>query len=162
MSDEETKIAIYEFNPKGTEVQIKVKDDSCIPIKAHDTDAGYDLKAFENYIINPGQTVIVDTGCAIALPKGREWLWEAQVRPRSGMSAKTNIRISNSPGTIDAGYRNYIGVIMQNIGTSSYRIMKGDRIAQLVITKIPKTELIVVNELDATDRGLGGFGSTGV
>lgn len=162
MNNIETKTAIYEFNPKGTKIQIKVKDESCVPIKAHDTDAGYDLKAFENYLISPGQTVIVDTGCAIALPTEREWLWEAQVRPRSGMSVKTNIRISNSPGTIDAGYRNYIGVIMQNIGNSTYRITKGDRIAQLVITKIPKTELVVVDELDETDRGLNGFGSTGV
>lgn len=143
-------------------VRIKVKDESCIPIKAHDTDAGYDLKAFDNYLINPGQTVIVDTGCAIALPKESAWLWEAQVRPRSGISVKTNMRVSNSPGTIDANYRNYIGVIMQNIGTTPYRITKGDRIAQLIITKMPKTELVVVNELDETDRGMNGFGSTGL
>lgn len=143
------------------EVKIKVLNENCIPIKAHEQDAGFDLRAYEDYDIEPGLTKIINTGCAIELPVEDEWIWEAQVRPRSGMSVKTKMRICNAPGTVDANFRDNIGVIMENTGDTLYHISQGDKIAQLVITKMPKVKLVVADELTDTDRGKNGFGSTG-
>jgi len=144
-----------------TEIKIKVADINCIPSKAHESDAGYDLKANGDYVIHPNTTMVINTGCAIELPEDEDWSWQAQVRPRSGLSLKSSVRVANAPAIIDAHYRNDIGVIMHNTATEVFVVSKGDRIAQLVITKIPKVKLTVADTLNETDRGLNGFGSSG-
>jgi len=171
-------------------VNVKIKKlhpDAVIPKYARELDAGFDLVAVEDTLIAPGESVKVRTGLAMALPPG----YELQVRPRSGVSAKTKLRISNAPGTIDAGYRGEICVLVDNIYPSlgwtdtnpygldgktvtvinsqpgdfpdgTYIIRKGDRIAQGVIAPVCKAEFEVVDELDDTERGSGAFGSTGI
>ena len=141
-------------------VQVKkLKEEATIPFYAKEGDAGFDLRACikESVTIKPGETKIIPTGLAMAIPFG----YEVQVRPRSGMSAKTKIRIGNSPGTIDSGYRGEIGVIVDNIGDTDYTINHEDRIAQGVLNKVPTADFELVEELSETDRGTGGFGSTG-
>lgn len=149
-----------------------------MPVYANEGDAGMDVYAAEDVLIEPGQTVIVPTGIKLAIPKG----YEIQIRPRSGISYKTPLRISNSPGTIDSGYRDELGIIMSNTSESMqnlaykpigicndgnkkgvYKINKGDRIAQIILQAIPRINFIKVNSVKeiGTDRG-GGFGSTGV
>ena len=143
------------------EVNIKLKEEMCMPMKAHDIDMGYDLVSYEDYNLRPGEIKAIDTGVAIELPVEDDYIWEGQIRPRSGLSLKSKLRISNSPGTIDANYRNYIGVICENTGDDIIHIRKGNRIAQLVITRAPKVKFKMVTELNDTDRGLQGFGSSG-
>lgn len=120
--------------------------------------AGYDLASASRdaIVCVPGDRVVVPTGIKIALPAG----YEGQVRSRSGLAAKHGIMVLNSPGTIDADYRGEIKVILQNFGTAPFPINRGDRIAQLVIARHERVEFIE-NVLDETDRGSGGFGSTG-
>ena len=122
--------------------------------------AGMDLRANldEVIVLKPMQRAIVKTGLFIALPVGTE----AQVRPRSGLAAKNGVTVLNSPGTIDADYRGEIGVILINLSLKNFTINDGDRIAQLVIAKHERAEWREVTELDNTERGAGGFGSTGV
>lgn len=108
-------------------------------------------------IINPGGRALIPTGLHIALPVG----YEAQVRPRSGLALKKGITVLNTPGTIDSDYRGDIGVILINHGSEPFHVMRGDRIAQLVINKIEQVDFVQVAELDETSRGAGGFGSTG-
>ncbi|MDG1503746.1 MAG: dUTP diphosphatase [Flavicella sp.] len=122
--------------------------------------AGMDLRANldEVIILKPMQRAIVKTGLFIALPVGTE----AQVRPRSGLAAKNGVTVLNSPGTIDADYRGEIGVILINLSLKNFTINDGERIAQLVIAKHERAEWQEVTELDDTERGAGGFGSTGV
>src|SRR5690625_1431125 len=171
----------------------RLNDDATLPTKAHPTDSGFDLYASEDVIIEPGDTEIVPTGIAVGLPKG----FEAQVRPRSGVTAKTKLRVQL--GTIDNGYTGEIGVIVDNIesrplwnsfylgfkalvnqfkahlidGTEYDRdeackkgtlfIAKGDRIAQLVVQALPEvTAVEIENFSEESERGAGGFGSTGV
>ena len=105
----------------------------------------------------PGQYALVPTGLAIALPPG----YEAQVRPRSGLAAKHGVTVLNSPGTIDADYRGEIKVILINHGQTAFVVKRGERIAQMVIAPMVQAELVPVATLSATDRGAGGFGSTG-
>ena len=139
--------------------QMKIKllhDDAVLPKKAHISDAGYDLVAIEDIRISNTSTSLVKTGISIQLSPG----YEAQIRPRSGMSLKTKFRIPNAPGTIDSGYRGEICVIMENTDRQPQWIRKGDRIAQMVICKLPNVKL-VVSELDDSDRGDSGFGSSG-
>lgn len=145
----------------NTKVKILVEVEGCKPEKNNLTDIGYDLKAADGYVVNPGQTVIVSAGFKMALPKEENYIWEAQVRPRSGMSAKSGMRVANAPGSIDADYRGTVGVIMHNTGEDKYYIEKGDKIAQMVITRVPITELEEVEVLDETERGEKGFGSSG-
>lgn len=145
----ETKLVINITMNKGCE--------DLVPKKAHDEDAGYDIKAACDTTLKPGIPTVVSTGCHIGLPK----LYEAQIRPRSGMALKNNITVNNTPGTVDCGYRDTIGVILINHGTIDYDVKRGDRIAQMVINKLPDVELQVVDSLDDSERGLGGFGSTG-
>lgn len=145
-------------------VKILLEQEGCMPEKNHDTDMGYDLKAAENVLLKAGTRMIVSAGFKMALPVEKEYIWEAQIRPRSGLSAKTTLRIANTPGTIDAGYRGTVGVIMENIGIEKkddYHIRKGDKIAQMVITRSPKIILEQVEVLDDTERGEKGFGSSG-
>ena len=122
--------------------------------------AGMDLRAniSESLILKPLERVIVKTGLFIALPAGLE----AQVRPRSGLAAKRGITVLNSPGTVDADYRGEIGVILVNLSNENFLIKNGERIAQLIIAKHEQITWKEVSILDKTERGEGGFGSTGV
>lgn len=142
---EKVKVKIHKLNPEAI-----------IPQYAHSSDAGADVCALEETIIEPGQIVIVKTGLQVAIPKG----YEIQVRPRSGLSVKTKLRIANAPGTIDPEYRGEIGIIVTNMGGTKYTIEKGMKIAQLVISPIPMIVWDEVDTLDETERGTGGFGST--
>jgi dUTP pyrophosphatase len=134
-----------------------------LPLPAYQTGeaAGLDLMAAvpegEPLSLAPGQYALVPTGLAIALPAGHE----AQVRPRSGLAAKYGVTVLNSPGTIDADYRGEIKVILINHGAVPFAIKRGERIAQMVIAPVVQAALVPVAELSATDRGAGGFGSTG-
>jgi dUTP pyrophosphatase len=123
--------------------------------------AGLDLLAAvpesEPVVLPPGKHALLPTGLAIALPKG----FEAQVRPRSGLAAKHGVTVLNSPGTIDADYRGEIQVILINHGAEAFTIRRGERIAQMVIAPVVQATLVPVASLSATDRGSGGFGSTG-
>ena len=122
--------------------------------------AGMDLRAniSESIILQPLERAIVKTGLFIELPVGIE----AQVRPRSGLAAKNGVTVLNAPGTIDADYRGEIGVILVNLSNEAFTIQNGERIAQLVIAKHERAEWELVSELSTTDRGEGGFGSTGL
>ncbi|MBR1251744.1 dUTP diphosphatase [Bradyrhizobium sp. AUGA SZCCT0169] len=108
-------------------------------------------------ILTPGKYAMVPTGLAIALPRG----FEAQVRPRSGLAAKHGVTVLNTPGTVDADYRGEINVILINHGEAPFPIRRGDRIAQMVIAPVTQAQLVKVEMLSTTDRGAGGFGSTG-
>ena len=108
-------------------------------------------------ILEPGKYALVPTALTIALPDG----YEAQVRPRSGLAAKHGVTVLNSPGTIDADYRGEIGVLLINHGATAFTITRGERIAQMVIAQVTRAELVTVAALGETDRGAGGFGSTG-
>ena len=121
--------------------------------------SGMDLGANINdsLIIEPSKTVIIPTGLALSIPKG----YEAQIRPRSGLAAKNKISVLNTPGTIDADYRGEIKVILINLGSEPFKVKKGLRIAQIVICPIVKAQLQEVDDLNKTERGDGGFGSTG-
>ena len=129
-----------------------------VPAKAHSDDAAFDLQSRSDMTVPVGKSTLVPTGVFIELPVN----YEAQIRPRSGLALKKNITLTNSPGTIDAGYRGEIGVIMFNHGPEEFVIQRGDRIAQMVITQLPEVELTVCESLSETNRGSGGFGSTGV
>jgi dUTP pyrophosphatase len=136
----------------------RLRPDAALPEYAHGPaeDAGMDLRAVERAVLAPNVPQGVPTGLAIELPAG----YEAQIRPRSGLALKHAITVPNSPGTIDPGYRGEIRVILLNLGKSDYVIEKGDRIAQMVIARYEAIEL-TEGELSDTDRGAGGFGSSG-
>lgn len=160
----------------------KENDKIKTPTYAHATDAGMDVYANEEYIIAPGETVLIPTGFKVAIPEG----YELQVRPRSGLSLKTKLRIANSVGTVDASFRGTVGIIIENIEPrikdieydfdengqpiiksilhgNSYTISKGDRIAQLVLSKVYKANFVEISDINdyESDRKDGGFGSTG-
>lgn len=167
-------------------IQIPIEltnENAKIPTYAHIGDAGCDIYAIEDIIIAPGETKIIPTGIKVAVPEG----YEIQIRPRSGLSAKTKMRLANSIGTIDTPYRGEVGVIIENIDPaikdidysfnedgsihinsilhgSNFIIGKGERIAQMVLNEVPKIAFYKVENIDeyagATDRGVGGFGST--
>jgi len=121
--------------------------------------SGMDLSANidKNINLDPGKSVIVPTGLMVAIPEG----YEIQIRPRSGLAAKKNISVLNTPGTIDADYRGEIKVILINLSNNKFIVEKGLRIAQMVVCPVVKAHLEEVNELNDTFRGKGGFGSTG-
>jgi dUTP pyrophosphatase len=128
------------------------------PAYAHPGDAGADLMSTEEVVLAPGQRATLGTGVAIALPDG----YVAFVVPRSGLAAKHGITIVNSPGTVDAGYRGEIRVTLLNTDArESYSISAGDRIAQLIVMPVSRARFIPVERLPGSDRGEGGFGSTG-
>ncbi|MDP7179682.1 MAG: dUTP diphosphatase [Candidatus Woesearchaeota archaeon] len=134
----------------------KIKDNAVVPSYAHKGDAGVDLYSTEDYVLSPGNKILVSTGIKIALPIG----YEAQVRPKSGLALKHGLSIVNTPGTIDAGYRGEVGVIVINHGQDEYKIEKGNKIAQMVFNKIEEVNFEESGDLDDTSRGEGGFGST--
>lgn len=125
-----------------------------------DGSAGMDLYAAvtEPIMIKPGEIKLVPTGISISIENG----YEAQVRPRSGLALKHGISLVNTPGTIDSDYRGEINLIMVNFGNSEFEIKRGERVAQMVINKIEVPSIVEVEELNDTERGIGGFGSTGL
>jgi dUTP pyrophosphatase len=128
-----------------------------LPAYASAGAAGFDLRAAASLTLEPGRFAMVPTGFAAAIPAG----FEMQVRPRSGLAAKHAVTVLNTPGTIDSDYRGEIAVILINHGTTAFAIARGDRIAQGVIAAAPQADLVEVASLDETQRGTGGFGSTG-
>lgn len=134
------------------------RPEAVMPQYARPGDAGMDVRSMESMVIFPGDTKIIPTGIKVAIPEG----YEIQIRPRSGLSLKTGLRVANSPGTIDSGYRDEIGVIIHNTSFVPETITKGDRIAQLVLQQVPKIVWLSCNDVSAmgSNRG-GGFGSTG-
>lgn len=144
--------------PKMMKIKIiKLNEAAQVPCYSHTDDAGLDLFAIQAQQISPGASVLIPTGIAIELPQGTE----AQVRPRSGLALKHSITVLNSPGTIDAGYRGEIGVILINHSQEVFQVVEGMKIAQMVIAPILRVEIEEVSELSSTPRGEGGFGSTG-
>lgn len=169
------------LSEKAVKVGFKrLSENAVLPTKAHAADSGFDLVASEDVLIAPGETVVVPTDIAVQLPAG----YEAQVRPRSGVTAKTKLRVQL--GTIDNGYSGAIGVIVDNIrpiskdtdyiatelngetstvygnvSEGSYIVRKGDRIAQLVIQRLPEVSAVEVSDVCESERGEGGFGSSG-
>ncbi len=135
----------------------KLNSNAIIPHQLHKNDAGYDVRSIDTVIIPAGKWKLVKTGIAVELPEEME----IQVRSRSGLALKKGIFCLNSPGTIDAGYRNEIGVILANFSDEDFTVNIGDRVAQLIFQTPKHPEIIEVEELDDSDRGLGGFGSTG-
>jgi dUTP pyrophosphatase len=137
--------------------RMRAGDEDLAPSKAHAGDAAYDLRAREAASVPPGGVRLVPTGLFLELPLG----YEAQVRPRSGLALKRCMTVLNSPGTIDAGYRGEVGIILFNAGKIEFHLSRGDRIAQLVVQQLPEVELLRVEALADSERGAGGFGSTG-
>ena len=142
-------------------MEVKIVNKSNNPLPEYKTvqSAGMDLRAFiaEPIVLKPLERKLIPTGLYIALPDG----YEAQIRPRSGLALKNGITVLNTPGTIDADYRGEIGVILINLSDTEFKIESGDRFCQMVIQKIEQPEMIEVSVLDETERGDGGFGSTG-
>ena len=140
-------------------VEIINKSKHALPKYESEGAAGMDLRANIDsaIVLKPLERAIIKTGLFIALPQG----YEAQVRPRSGLAAKKGITVLNSPGTVDADYRGEIGVILVNLSNQEFTVEDGERVAQLVIAKHEQAEWIEVTELSTTERGTGGFGSTG-
>lgn len=136
-----------------------LNDDATLPEYAHDSDSGMDVRSCEDTMLNPGEFKLVHTGLKVKIPKDYA---EIQVRPRSGMALKHGVTVLNTPGTIDAGYRGEIGVILINHSRVPYTIHKGDKIAQLVVVGNIMHYKPVISEIESdTERGDGGFGSTG-
>ena len=136
----------------------KIHPDAVLPSYAHPSDAGMDVRSVSDLTIAPGGRALVPTGLVMLLPP----MYEAQVRPRSGLALKSGVTVLNAPGTIDSGYRGEIGVILANFGEADFQVKKGDKIAQIVIAPVTQPEIVETAEVDETDRGSGGFGSTGV
>ncbi|MEA3496490.1 MAG: dUTP diphosphatase [Bacteroidota bacterium] len=135
----------------------KLHPEAIIPHQLHKNDAGYDIRAIENVTISAGKWKLIKTGIAVELPQEME----IQVRSRSGLAFKNGIFCLNAPGTIDAGYRNEIGVILANFSDNDFEVKVGDRVAQLIFQTPKHPEIVEVEELADSDRGLGGFGSSG-
>lgn len=142
-------------------IQIKVVNNAPYALPSYQTDgsAGMDLRAniLEPIVLQPLQRAIISTGISIELPQG----YEGQIRPRSGMAFKKGISIPNAPGTIDSDYRGEIGILVVNLSNEPTTIEPGERVAQLVIAKYERIEWQAVESLNTTERGAGGFGSTG-
>ena len=141
-------------------IKIINKSKNTTPTYSTRNSAGLDLRANnkEKIVLKPMSRILIKTGLFIQLPEGSE----AQIRPRSGLAYKYGITVLNSPGTIDADYRGEIGVLLINLSNEDYTIKNGDRIAQMVVAKYEQAEWLEVNQLDGSQRGEGGFGSTGL
>lgn len=138
-------------------VTIAFNGDCEAPKYATDGSAGCDLIANEDGTVPAGERVLVSTGLFVAIPRG----FEGQVRPRSGLAYKNGVTVLNTPGTIDSDYRGEVKVILFNHGTGPFYFKKGDRIAQLVIMPVMRASFVRMEQLSSTERGEGGFGSTG-
>ncbi|MDX5476638.1 MAG: dUTP diphosphatase [Bacillaceae bacterium] len=143
---------LYELKVK------KIHPEAQLPFRANEGDAGLDLFSIEEKIIKSGETALVSTGIVLELPKGTE----AQVRPRSGLALKHAVTVLNSPGTIDEGYRGEVKVILINHGKEDFLVEKHMRIAQMVIAPVARVSIVSIEEVSESDRGSGGFGSSGV
>src|SRR5512143_1879291 len=146
-------------------VRIRIRRlDSCkdVPLPEYETEgaSGMDLRAAVEgkIVLNPGEVRLIPTGLVVSIPRG----YEAQIRPRSGLALKYGVGMVNSPGTIDSDYRGEIGLIMINWGQAPFVIQRGDRVAQMVISKVTRAEFFEVNDLESTKRGKKGFGHSGV
>jgi len=146
-------------------IPVKIKflhDDNDLPLPTYESEgsSGMDIRANvkEPVVLKAGEKKLVSTGLAISIPPG----YEAQIRPRSGLALRYGIGMVNSPGTIDSDYRGEIGIILINWGTEAFTIKRGDRIAQMIVTRVYRADLVETDDLDATSRGQGGFGHTGV
>lgn len=135
----------------------RIHPDAVLPAYAHPSDAGMDVRSVEDVMIPVGGRALVHTGLVMMLPP----MYEAQVRPRSGLALKSGVTVLNTPGTIDSGYRGEVCVILANFGETGFQVKKGDKIAQIVIAPVTQPEIVETDEVDETDRGVGGFGSTG-
>lgn len=138
-----------------------LSEESVVPAYATDGAAGFDLPfvsdGIEQFVLEPLDRAAIPTGLAFAVPEG----YELQIRPRSGLALKKGITVLNSPGTIDSDYRGEVKVSLMNLGTEPLVLSRGDRIAQAILCEVPRAEFEVVDDLDETARGSGGFGSTG-
>lgn len=150
--------------PEQDEIQVRIKrlagsDDVPLPAKATPHAAGFDVCAAVSspVTLNPGQIALIPCGFAMALPHG----WEAQIRPRSGLGSKFGVTLPNAPGTIDSDYRGEVKVPLINHGAAPFVVTRGMRIAQMVIARVPTVRFLETDQLDQTDRGDQGFGSTG-
>lgn len=137
---------------------IRIHDDAILPAYAHPGDSGMDLYSIKDIDISPGDTVKIRTGLRIAVPRG----YEAQVRSKSGLALTHKISVADAPSTIDSGYRGEFFVMLRNGGTETYPVKKHQKIAQLVICPVLRAEIVEVEDLDNTQRGENGFGSTGL
>lgn len=140
------------------ELQItRLREGAVVPERAYDGDAGLDLAACEQVVLEPGERATVGTGLAVAIPPGHAGF----VQPRSGLAARHGIGVVNSPGLIDAGYRGELRVVLLNTDTRDrFTVEPGMRIAQLVVLELPQVELVEVAELPSSERGARGFGSS--
>ena len=141
----------------GPQFKMQIINDGEMPKLAHRGDAGFDLVANESCVLKPMERRAIGTGIRISIPED----YVALIHPRSGIALKEGISVINTPGTVDSGYRGEVKVALINLGDRDYEIVRGLRIAQLVIQKVETPEWKIVDELDETDRGSGGFGSTG-
>lgn len=157
---ETTKLTRELIDNPRERIPVKIKllnENAKVPTYARPSDAGSDVYSAETITIAPGQTYLVSTGIAVAIPAG----YMIQLYPRSGLSVKTGLRLANSVGIIDSEYRGEVKVAFTNIGSEPETVNQGDRIAQMIIAETPMINWEVVDELDKTTRGDGGFGSTG-
>ncbi|MFH1241418.1 MAG: dUTP diphosphatase [Pseudomonadota bacterium] len=140
--------------------RLREDKDLLLPTYESEGSSGMDIRAYvkEPVLLSPGEIRLIPTGLAVSVPRG----YEAQIRPRSGLAFRHGIGLVNSPGTIDSDYRGELGIILINWGSEPFTIRKGDRVAQMVISKIYRADTLEVNELDKTSRGEGGFGHTGI
>jgi dUTP pyrophosphatase len=140
------------------ELQVRRLDHRAeLPAYAHEGDAGLDLATIEDLELRPGQRAAAPTGLAVAIPSG----WVGLVHPRSGLARRHGVTVANAPGTIDAGYRGEVRVLLVNLGGEPVALAAGERVAQLLLQRVGRAEIREVAELDDTPRGTGGFGSTG-
>ena len=135
----------------------RIHPDAVLPAYAHPSDAGMDVRSVADLVIPAGGRALVPTGLVAIIPP----MYEIQVRPRSGLALKHGVTVLNTPGTIDSGYRGEIGVILANFGDKEFSVSKGDKVAQLVFAPVVQPEIEETDTIDDTDRGAGGFGSTG-
>lgn len=148
-----------EFGAERPVLRVQRLDEAVpLPRYAHPGDAGLDLHAAEKVTIVPRERVAVATGLKVAIPEG----WVGLVHPRSGLALRAGVTLVNAPGTIDAGYRGELKVLLVNLGEEPVEVGHGDRVAQLLIQRVGCAAVVEVDELDETPRGAGGFGSTGI
>jgi dUTP pyrophosphatase len=140
--------------------RLEDNDDMPLPSYGSDGSSGMDIRASvkEPVVLKPGEIRLIPTGLTVSIPRG----YEGQIRPRSGLALQYGMGIINSPGTIDSDYRGEICIIVINWGEQPFTIRRGDRIAQMVMAKVFRAEIIEVDELDLTQRGVGGFGHSGI
>jgi dUTP pyrophosphatase len=147
-------------HPVGRDIEVAVRrlrPDAVLPSYAHPGDAGLDLTAVEAVTLEPGERTAVPTGLAVAIPVG----WVGLVHPRSGLARRHGLTVANAPGTIDAGYRGEVQVLLINLGAETVHLAAGERVAQLLLQPVGQAQVVEVDDLGETARGAGGFGSTG-